>query len=163
MDASTRFYNVYGKTKSGASALSSTRGALSSSARQLLILIDGQRSLGDLTSIFGGEALDRSLALLKTEGYVEIVRHFPETEDSPAVDGGALTVEEAPAEPTNAAPRRRSTVPVVLAAHCHHGHHLAVCARGRRNAEPESVDRTGGLDVGPAAAAKPCNSVPQAS
>ncbi len=115
MDASTRFYNVYGKTKSGASALSSTRGALSSSARQLLILIDGQRSLGDLTSIFGGEALDRSLALLETEGYVEIVRHFPETEDSPAVDGGALTVEEAPAEPTNAAPRRRSTVPVVLA------------------------------------------------
>jgi len=115
MDASTRFYNVYGKTKSGASALSSTRGALSSSARQLLILIDGQRSVGDLTSIFGGEALDRSLALLESEGYVEIVRHFPETEDNPAMDGGALTVEEAPAEPTNAAPRRRSTVPVVLA------------------------------------------------
>jgi TonB family protein len=115
MDASTRFYNVYGKTNSGASALSSTRGALSSSARQLLILIDGQRSVGDLTSIFGGEALDRSLALLESEGYVEIVRHFPETEDSPAVDGGAFALEQAPSEPTNAAPRRSSTVPVVLA------------------------------------------------
>lgn len=116
MDASTRSFHVYGKTQSGASVLNSKRGALSSSARQLLILMDGQRSLGDLSRIFGDDALNRSLALLESQGYVQLVRNVPPTQDSP-IDLGASTPQEMPVTRTDAAPRRRSAAaPIALGA-----------------------------------------------
>jgi TonB family protein len=115
MDAQTRSYRLYAKTEAGATALKSARGALSSSARQLLILIDGRRSVGDLSNIFGEEALARSLALLESRDYVQLTRHIPEANEGP-VDGGALAPKEIPAERADAVPRRRSSAPVLLGA-----------------------------------------------
>lgn len=113
MDASNRSCHVYGKTQSGKRAFKSARGALPSAARQLWILIDGQRTLEDLSSILGAEAVERSLVLLEARGYVELVRHFPEVDGSPT-DTAAPPSPEVPVEQPHSAPRRRSAVPIVL-------------------------------------------------
>jgi TonB family protein len=112
MDASNRSFHVYGKTESGKKALKLARGALPSAARQLLILLDGQRTLGDLFSILGAEAVEGSLEELEARGYVELVRHFPEGDENPQV--AAPPPSEGRAERTHAAPRRRSAL-VLLA------------------------------------------------
>jgi len=114
MDASRRSSHVYGKTQAGKNALHAARGALSSATRQLLILIDGRRTLEDLSGILGDESLERSLDELEVLGYVEIVRHFPD-------DDGEIPIEAAPplplkvsAEATHAAPLQRSAMLILF-------------------------------------------------
>jgi len=79
MDGSRRYSKVYCKTQAGADALASARGILSSSARQLLILLDGQRDFDELSGIFGEEALYRLLPQLESQGYIEPLNERVET------------------------------------------------------------------------------------
>lgn len=71
MDGSRRYSKIYCKTQAGADALTAGRGALSSSARQLLILLDGERDFDELSRIFGEETLYRVLPFLESQGFVE--------------------------------------------------------------------------------------------
>jgi TonB family protein len=90
MDASTRSFHVYGKTESGAGALKAGRDGMSTSARRLLILVDGQRTVGELAAMLGVDAVEMGLAQLETMGCVEFLRRFPGADE-------ALT--EVPASP----------------------------------------------------------------
>ena len=65
---------TYTKTELGSQALASSRDALSTPARQLLILIDGQRNHGELAAIFGNEIVDKMLPFLESQGFVRL-RH----------------------------------------------------------------------------------------
>jgi len=111
MDASKRSCHVYGKTESGKRTLRLARGVLPSAARQLWILIDGQRTLGELSSMLGAEAVERSLEQLETRGYVELVRHLPEPDKGPRV--AAPPPSEAKLTPAHAAPRRGGALAVL--------------------------------------------------
>lgn len=86
MDGSRRITQVYCKTQSGVDALASARGALSSSARQLLILLDGQRDFDELSGIFGEDALYRLLPLLESQGYVQPMHERADAQDDQAHD-----------------------------------------------------------------------------
>jgi protein TonB len=77
MDASTRSFHIYGKTETGVGALKAARGGISTVARRLLILIDGQRSVGELSEMLGMEAVELALAQLDSLGYVKFLRRFP--------------------------------------------------------------------------------------
>ena len=88
MDGSRRYSKIYCKTQAGADALTAGRGALSSSARQLLILLDGERDFDELSRIFGEETLYRLLPFLESQGFVE------------PLNGGATAQDEPPAPPT---------------------------------------------------------------
>lgn len=87
MDASRRSLHVYGKTSAGVQALAATRGALPAVARQLLILIDGKRTLGELGRMFAEETLTQTITLLETQGYIECLRHF--SDEKPAREAPA--------------------------------------------------------------------------
>jgi len=71
MDGSRRYSKIYCKTQAGADALTAGRGLLSSSARQLLILLDGERDFDELSRIFSEETLYRLLPFLESQGFVE--------------------------------------------------------------------------------------------
>ena len=71
MDGSRRYSKIYCKTQAATEALTAGRGVLSSSARQLLILLDGQRDFDELARIFGEETLYRLLPFLESQGLVE--------------------------------------------------------------------------------------------
>lgn len=113
MDALPRGSEIYAKTQEGTNALSLPRSALSFSARQLLILIDGRRSVADLSSIFDMRSLERSLTELREHGYIEAVRRAPAPElkvPEPApLEAAAPLTREAPA----AGPRRNRLAIVV--------------------------------------------------
>jgi TonB family protein len=81
MDASTRSFHVYGKTASGAGALKGSRDALSTTARRLLILVDGSRTVDELAGMLGRETVDLALAELESLGHVELLRRFPDAGD----------------------------------------------------------------------------------
>ena len=115
MDASRRSIHVYGKTQAGKNALHAARGALSSATRQLLILIDGRRTLEDLSGILGDESLERSLEELEVLGYVEIVRHFADDDDQTPLEVASPPPLKVSAEATHAAPRQRSAILILLA------------------------------------------------
>jgi TonB family protein len=122
MDASTRSYHVYGKTPAGVEVLATARGTLPSSARQLLILIDGNRTAGDLSQIFGPEPFNRSLEVLEARGYVQIVRRFPDAEPlienarAPAPKTQAVPAAPAARAPAAPAPQSPATAPKTQAA-----------------------------------------------
>ncbi len=61
---------VYGKTDLGTNALTVARGTLAAPARQLLILMDGQRNVGELAGMFGADALARWIPQLESQGLV---------------------------------------------------------------------------------------------
>jgi TonB family protein len=108
-------FRIYGKTELGAAALNAARGALSTSARQLLILVDGQRSVQELEGIFGAEALDRLLPQLEAQGYVHFLRHAASAPPAarPAPPAAPPARRPAPAAPAGAAqppPRNRLAV-----------------------------------------------------
>ncbi len=99
MDATTRLFQVYAKTPAGNAALSSARGTLAPSSRQLLILVDGNRSIADLASIFDPSHLELALAQLEEHGLIELMRHIePET----------IFVETSFPDDMGRAPRRNS-------------------------------------------------------
>jgi TonB family protein len=102
MDASRRSLHVYGKTQAGTLALTAMRGAMSTSMRQLLILVDGKRSIGDLGKIFAEDTLAASLAQLESQGYIECLKHFPEEPEAPAAAPEPLPPPD-PVEPPRAA------------------------------------------------------------
>ena len=85
---------IYTKTELGSQALASSRDALSTPARQLLILIDGQRNHGELAAIFGNDIVDKMLPFLQAQGFVQL-RH---------AGTGAAPPTLTPARPTTAAP-----------------------------------------------------------
>jgi TonB family protein len=115
MDASRRSLHIYGKTESGKNALTSARGALSSAARQLLILIDGRRTLDDLSAMLGAETLERSLEQLEAQGHVALLRHFPESDES--LDEGPTPHKSTPAvAPAKPAPAAESPRPPITVA-----------------------------------------------
>src|SRR3974390_315715 len=117
MDASDRSGHVYGKTESGKSALHQARNTLSSAARQLLILINGQRTLGELWGILGAETVERALEQLEVQGYVEVLRHFPDAEFAltQLLDPLALDIPiPVPVQKPRAAPHHRSVLPFVV-------------------------------------------------
>ena len=96
MDASTRSFHVYGKTASGAGALKGSRDAVSTAARRLLILVDGQRTLDELTGMLGRETVDQAMAELESLGHVELLRRFPDAGDGlPEFDVALLNAEPA--------------------------------------------------------------------
>ena len=74
MGAITENFEVFGKTETGTSILAATRGTLSPPARQLLILVDGQRSVMELAGLFGADAVEKHLPQLQSEGYITLVR-----------------------------------------------------------------------------------------
>ena len=94
MDASTRAYHVYGKTASGTEAINASRRTMSTGARRVLILVDGQRSVGELSDMLGQELVETALAELETLGHVTFLRRFTESaEDTPGMK------DDAPAAP----------------------------------------------------------------
>lgn len=83
MDGSRRYSKIYCKTQAGAEALTAGRGALSSSARQLLILLDGERDFDELSRIFGEDTLYRLLPFLESQGFVEPFTEAATAQDEP--------------------------------------------------------------------------------
>ena len=71
---------VYSKTELGSGALTSTRGTVSSSARQFLILVDGRRSLGELAQIFGADVVERLAPHLESQGLIRRTGQAPAAE-----------------------------------------------------------------------------------
>ncbi len=132
MDASGRSSHVYGKTQAGTNALNATRGTMSSSVRQLLILIDGQRSVGELSKIFPQKTLASSLAHLESQGLIECLQHFPDAEAQASSAPNALP----PAAP--AAPAAEASAP---------------SAAPMTRQAPETTSRGARQDPGPARAA----------
>ena len=117
-------FHIYGKTELGTSALNAARGAIGSPARQLLILIDGQRDVGELRSIFGAEALGRLLPQLEAQGYVRRLRDAPggrpatisTVQRVPAAEGAAPRNIEPPTAadvPSNVLPKAALAAVVV--------------------------------------------------
>jgi TonB family protein len=110
---------VFVKTPLGSDALVSDRAALPPPARQLLILVDGKRSIGELETLFGQEPVRRFLPLLQQKAYVQ-------SQDDifgPSTAVPARTTITAAPQPTPApgpAPQRaeqpaaRSAAPLVL-------------------------------------------------
>ena len=84
MDGSRRYSKIYCKTQAGTDALTAGRGALSSSARQLLILLDGVRDFDELSHIFGEETLYRLLPFLESQGFVEPMNERATAQNDPA-------------------------------------------------------------------------------
>jgi TonB family protein len=60
--------DVFAKTPDGVSLARTEREALTGQERQLLILIDGHRTVGELSAMFGGIALDPLLTRLMAHG-----------------------------------------------------------------------------------------------
>ena len=71
---------VYRKTGLGAAELTATHGALSSSARRVLILLDGRRTVSELADLFGAEAVERLVPELEARGFARQVD--PNREDA---------------------------------------------------------------------------------
>jgi TonB family protein len=102
-------FRIYGKTELGAAALNAARGALSSSARRLLILVDGQRSVGELEGIFGAEALARLLPQLEVQGLVQFLHDSAGTPAS-IVGARPLAAPAMPADAPQGPPRNRLAI-----------------------------------------------------
>lgn len=64
---------IYRKTGRGATELAATHGSLSSAARRVLILLDGRRSLAELTELLGAESVEHTIGELEAEGFARIV------------------------------------------------------------------------------------------
>jgi TonB family protein len=116
-------FRIYGKTELGTATLGAARGALASSARQLLILIDGHRSVGELEGMFGADSLARLLPQLEAQGYVQFLRHdtpgaAPARPVTPAaVQPAAVAAHAAaPAPAAPAPPRNRLAVSLLALA-----------------------------------------------
>ena len=90
MDASTRAYHVYGKTALGTEAINASRRTMSTGARRVLILVDGQRSVGELSDMLGQELVETALSELETLGHVMFLRRFTESvDDTPGLTDDA--------------------------------------------------------------------------
>jgi TonB family protein len=94
---------VYRKSGLGAAQLAATHGrALSPPERCVLILMDGRRTIAELSDFFGAEVVQRLVPGLETKGFAKQV-------DPLAADWGAVTQLHVPAaEPPRPAPDRRS-------------------------------------------------------
>jgi TonB family protein len=100
---------IYGKTDLGTQTLTTARGALASPARQLLILVDGQRTVGELAGIFGADAVAQLLPALEQQGYVQFLRDG-EDAGPPSRFADAADQAPAPAPAPAATPRNRLAV-----------------------------------------------------
>ncbi len=94
---------VYGKTPLGVVELSGAHGSLSLQARQLLIMIDGERSFDELCELFGEERASRTLSELKSRGFVQ----------RKATSNSRSTVSAGGAPPTLTGERFRSSPPTI--------------------------------------------------
>jgi len=65
---------VFAKTELGAGALHAAREAMPAPARRLLILVDGQRDLEELSTMLGTETVQLWLPKLAQDGYVRAVQ-----------------------------------------------------------------------------------------
>jgi hypothetical protein len=93
---------VYVKTPKGVAEVATRGGALSLSARRVLIMIDGKRSAGELAPLVRPGEIDAVMALLESQGFVQRadtapVRSAPRAMEpamaaAPAVAPGTLDV-----------------------------------------------------------------------
>jgi len=92
--------SVFQKTNKGADELKTRRHGLSPRLRQLLILVDGRRDLGELARVLPGPELAGQLAQLESGGFVTrpLEAAFPEPEKAPAPAVPAAPGPAAPAE-----------------------------------------------------------------
>lgn len=92
-------HSVFQKTGKGADELKTRRHGLSPRLRQLLILVDGRRDLGELARVLPGPELAEQLAQLESGGFVTrpLEAAFPEPEETPAPAVGAAAGSAAPA------------------------------------------------------------------
>jgi hypothetical protein len=91
---------VYRKSGSGASQLVSAHGSsLSARERQVLILLDGRRTIEELSEFFGAEAIWSLIASLEAKGFAKRVdpQLPPEWADGITRIGGDWPVQEPPA------------------------------------------------------------------
>jgi hypothetical protein len=63
--------SVYTKTGKGAAEVAQRGGGLTLSARRILIMIDGRRSVGELAPLLRPGEVDAVIAMLEAQGYVQ--------------------------------------------------------------------------------------------
>jgi hypothetical protein len=85
---------VYAKTPMGSDEVATRRHGLGMRVRQLLILVDGRRSVADLAKLVPEKDLAAHLALLEQQGFV--ARADAPPAGAPAAAGGAAPVAPAP-------------------------------------------------------------------
>jgi TonB family protein len=106
---------VYRKTRRGAAELAATHGRLSHSARRVLILLDGQRTLAELAELFGAEAVDQIVGDLEAQGFARQVDPADAGETTQSVPIGAyppLASTQAPTRPVTQPSTRSMTPPL---------------------------------------------------
>lgn len=84
---------VYAKSSKGVAEVAERKGGLSLSARRILIMVDGKRSVSDLAPLLRPGEIEGVVALLEAQGYIERppdpgAPHF--APPSPAPAGAAL-------------------------------------------------------------------------
>jgi len=75
--------HIYRKTELGTYVLNNVRSELSPLMRQLLVLVNGNRTVEELGEIFGADKVDQTLSLLELQGYVQIAPGPPPTVPAP--------------------------------------------------------------------------------
>jgi hypothetical protein len=62
---------VYAKTPKGTAEVAARGGGLTMAARRILIMIDGKRSLGELSAMLRSSEIDSVINLLETQGFIQ--------------------------------------------------------------------------------------------
>jgi hypothetical protein len=62
---------VFAKTPKGVTEVANRGGALPMSARRILIMVDGKRTLGELAGMLRNAEVDNVIGLLETQGFIQ--------------------------------------------------------------------------------------------
>ena len=110
---------IYRKTRRGAAELAVTHGGhVATPSRRVLIVLDGRRTVEELTELFGAETVEHALAELEAQGLARLVD--PEggnqtTQVDVLTSYAQLPWNEPELAPISAKPRRRGLVWIALA------------------------------------------------
>jgi protein TonB len=112
---------IYRKTRRGAAELSNTHGGhVATPSRRVLIVLDGRRTVEELTELFGAEAVEHALAELEAQGLARLTD--PESDGDTTQQVAMLDGYNYPPQPSqpdlalpDAKPRRRGLIWIALA------------------------------------------------
>jgi protein TonB len=113
---------IYRKTRRGAAELSNTHGGhVATPSRRVLIVLDGRRTVEELTELFGAEAVEQALAELEAQGLARLTDPESDSDTTQQVamlDGYSYPPRQ-PSEPDLALPdvkpQRRGLIWIALA------------------------------------------------
>ena len=81
---------VFSKTPKGHEEITTKAGGLKARTRRVLIFIDGNRSVAELTELHLGSELQSTLDMLQAEGYIEVANSAGKTGHAKPVPAEAL-------------------------------------------------------------------------